>query len=1019
MLIRLRSTGESVSLLRFQGSQTKKSHAMKRIQPNSLWAGLLLVGLLAFVNPALAATYTADFTGLSEGAIATVDSVNWITETGGYTVTNTGGPAGMTAPYLLAGTGGDNRSFLKKTTIMQTNGQSLTASMKISMPANGNKLGIMLNGGSGSAPNVPGRFQMSFMLDRKAGTVQDQLLLRKRNSSTSYTDIDTVIAGTTSGTQLSGTNFLLQITYTAATTTYAVALYDITGTTLLLSGNVVDGTFNSGIIGLRADSPGTGAFLDDLVITLTDPAPTGIDHFAVAASSPQTAGAAFDVTITAQDVGNATISDSSTTVAASSPTPGNLVEFDWNSDGTYGDNSGTLVAGVKTIKARDKKAETVSLRATAGATTTTSPPSVTINPGAFAKLQLLVPGETAAPGTTTGKTGTSSARTLGGAFNVTVNAVDAYWNLVNTVGDTVAITSTDGTATLPASAPLGSGTGSFSVTLNSAGNFTITATDSSDGGKSPDTSPAIAVSLPSGATIVWQGDNSLNQWNISAVNWTNTSGTPVAFAAGDKVIFDDTGSAGPDVNITVSVLPTSVTVSNLSQNYTLGGSGKITYTTGLVKAGGGSLTLVADNDFTGNVALNGGTLRLGNGGTTGALGSGTVNVGGSGTVLAFNRSDSIVVTNRITGGSTTVPMIQAEAGTVTIGGTTDNSFAVATVKSGATMILAKASSGTVHALGNGGTVEAGGTLKLGGTGGDQIFVWGDLTVNGLFDLNGLGETFDGLSGSGTVDNTGVAAVTMGVGADNSTTTFAGTIQNTGGSLAVTKSGNGTLTLTGTSSYGGVTTISSGSLLVDGTLNGVGNVAVNGSATLGGSGTIGGGVSVTANAKLAPGNAGVGTLTVNSNLTLAGSTLIQLDKGLSPANDKINATGTLTYGGTLNVTNIGAAALVGGDTFPIFPAGGSGSVSVVGDAGPGLSFSFNPATGVLSVVGAGGSPTLNYTSANNIMTFSWTGAYKLMWQTNALNVGLSTNWVDYPDASNPVNVTINPVIKSAFFGLAPQ
>ena len=57
-------------------------------------------------------------------------------------------------------------------------------------------------------------------------------------------------------------------------------------------------------------------------------------------------GDAFDVTITAQDAGNATVNDSSTVVAASSPTVGNLVEFDWNSDGTYGDNSGTLVAGV-------------------------------------------------------------------------------------------------------------------------------------------------------------------------------------------------------------------------------------------------------------------------------------------------------------------------------------------------------------------------------------------------------------------------------------------------------------------------------------------------------------------------------------------------------------------------------------------------------------------------------------------------------------------------------------------------
>src|SRR5256886_7434461 len=48
----------------------------------------------------------------------------------------------------------------------------------------------------------------------------------------------------------------------------------------------------------------------------------------------------------------------------------------------------------------------------------------------FTKLQLLVPGETAAPGTGSGKTGTPTAQTAGTAFTVTVNAVDANWYLV-------------------------------------------------------------------------------------------------------------------------------------------------------------------------------------------------------------------------------------------------------------------------------------------------------------------------------------------------------------------------------------------------------------------------------------------------------------------------------------------------------------------------------------------------------------------------------------------------------------
>ena len=90
--------------------------------------------------------------------------------------------------------------------------------------------------------------------------------------------------------------------------------------------------------------------------------------------------------------------------------------------------------------------------------------SLTVTAGSFARLQLLAPGETAAPGTASGKTGTPSTEYVNGAFNVTVNAVDQYWNLVNTVTDTVQITSTDAKAILPADAALAAGTGSLSVT---------------------------------------------------------------------------------------------------------------------------------------------------------------------------------------------------------------------------------------------------------------------------------------------------------------------------------------------------------------------------------------------------------------------------------------------------------------------------------------------------------------------------------------------------------------------------
>lgn len=104
----------------------------------------------------------------------------------------------------------------------------------------------------------------------------------------------------------------------------------------------------------------------------------------------------------------------------------------------------------------------------------------------FTQLQVLMPGETAAPNTLTGKTGTPDAQTAGLPFNITVRACDSAWRVVSS-SDTVNITSTDGTATLPADAALIAGSATFTVTFNASGTFTVTATDVTDGSKTPNT----------------------------------------------------------------------------------------------------------------------------------------------------------------------------------------------------------------------------------------------------------------------------------------------------------------------------------------------------------------------------------------------------------------------------------------------------------------------------------------------------------------------------------------------------
>src|SRR5205823_14005709 len=127
-----------------------------------------------------------------------------------------------------------------------------------------------------------------------------------------------------------------------------------------------------------------------------------------------------------------------------------------------------------------------------GVTANTSP-TITVTAGTFAKLQLLAPGETASPGSSTGKTGTPTARTAGTAFNVTVNAVDTNWNLLTNATDTVRITGTDTNAALPSDTAVAGGTQTLNVTFNTVGAWTLTVSDVTNVSKTANTSPSITV----------------------------------------------------------------------------------------------------------------------------------------------------------------------------------------------------------------------------------------------------------------------------------------------------------------------------------------------------------------------------------------------------------------------------------------------------------------------------------------------------------------------------------------------
>src|SRR5258706_12933167 len=145
----------------------------------------------------------------------------------------------------------------------------------------------------------------------------------------------------------------------------------------------------------------------------------------------QTAGTAFSVIVNAVDANWNLIAAANDSVSFTSSDSNAILP----SNGPLASGTGVFSVAFKTAGSR-----TVSVSdASDGTKLSNIGAAVTVNAAAFIGLQVIVPGETAAPGTAAGKSGLPSSQTAGVAFNVTVNAVDAYWNTVSSTVDVVSI----------------------------------------------------------------------------------------------------------------------------------------------------------------------------------------------------------------------------------------------------------------------------------------------------------------------------------------------------------------------------------------------------------------------------------------------------------------------------------------------------------------------------------------------------------------------------------------------------
>lgn len=334
-------------------------------------------------------------------------------------------------------------------------------------------------------------------------------------------------------------------------------------------------------------------------------------------------------------------------------------------------------------------------------------------------------------------------------------------------------------------------------------------------------------------------------------------------------------------------------------------------------------------------------------------------------------------------------------------------------------------------------------------------------------------TINGTSNSPVVANGNATnAATLSFGADGNNQLFTGRFLNGGAQpLSITKVGGGTFTVSGDSTNTGTVSVEGGTLALaaatgsypdsspvlgsgsfsnatlitvgsgatlDVTARTDGTLTLNSGQTLGGNGTVSGIVVASAGATVAPGGS-IGTLTVSGNVTLNGKLLMEVNRTNTPLNcDRlVSSGGTITYGGTLSVTNIGPTLQVN-DTFQLFTAAvsGFGAFALATTDASGYTYSWTNKTGidgsvqVLTVTPP--APPVDPTPTNIVfsasggnLTLSWPTnhiGWTLQAQTNLRSVGLNTNWVSFGGGytnTNNVVIPFDATAPTVFFRLFYQ